>query len=276
MVGGGLIAVISGAIERADSVALSPGSSGRVVLEDREEAVRTIIAVGDSYLQVHQLEALYQTLATADLPARHDVSIYAYPGEDSDLWATGGRRLSEAGPSFDQWRESVVELRRARTWGGTRLISTIDGVVVQIAKDGNCSSLVISGRDPTQFSVNGRKFELLWTHFYSRPGQSEIMLEAWVKAETVPTLDYAKLLTEEIRGKLPAKRLQVWIRSDVWFVYNSFFPAWFPFCKRQETPTWQDFSRAKQIYCRGEPTSTVCYEPSIPSSPTATFATPGL
>ena len=261
----------AGLVERA---APRQPDAGGVVYEYRKGPIRSIVVVGDSYLSVASLKALYQSLVTADLPRHHEVSVYAYPDGSSDLWAWGGRHLSPGGPSFDGWREEVLKVRREKPWKASRLLSTIDGVVIQVASDGECSHRVLSGADPTLLMVDGQSVELLWTRFYQRPHMSETYLEAWVKAEPLPTLAGAEHITKAIRTKFGEQEVEVSIRPDTWYVYDTFFPVWFPFCKRQEPPTWEEFRHTKEIYCRGGPSWVACHYPSIPSSPRTPYGGP--
>lgn len=246
-------------------------SQDRILLEVKEGAARSVLAVGESYLQLPRLERLYRSLLTSDLPPRHAIFVAAYPDVDSENWMADGQPFENF--SFDQWRDVLLRVRREHPWRAARVVATMDGVVVQVAKDGKYSSTVISGKDPTKFSLGGAGYELLHAEFRQQVQGGEPFLLAFVRADQFPSLEGAKLLTEAIRAKFPANHLMVSIRPDIWFVYDS-FPVWFPFCPQGRPPTWEEFSHTNEIICNNKYFSMSCSYLPLPVSPRIKFGQP--
>ena len=96
--------------------------------------------------------------------------------------------------------------------------------------------------------------------------QGDPVLGVFIKSNHVPMLEAGKHVTEMILGRFPIRRIEVSIRADVWFLYDS-FPVWFPFSKPQQPPTWEEFRHSKEVQCNNVYYPLSCSYDTIPISP---------
>lgn len=263
LIAASLITLAGGTAKPLEGAPQPPNSPDRILSESRGGAVRSIVAIGASYLEVPRLESLYRSLLTPDLPPRYAIFVTAYPDEES------ANSMSDAKPfeglSFDFWRDQLLKAKRDHPWRAARLIATAEGAVVQVAKEDHYFSTVLSGKDPTRLSVAGTNYELLQAE-YRNELRGEPAFLACLRADREPTVDGVRLLAEAIRAKLPAERLSITVRPDVWFVYDD-FPVWFPFSTQQQPPTWEEFRQTRVTNCDNVFLPLHCSSRTMPASP---------
>jgi len=246
-----------------------PGS-GHLVSELRQGSARFIVAVGGSYLDRSRIEKLYRGLVAHDLPQRFVAVVTAYPDDETEQWMEDGHPFH--GFSFDLWRDKLLQVRREHPWRAVRLLATSDGVVIQVAKDDRFSSTVLAGADPTRFVVNGENYELLWLESRSQ-SRGEAVLEATFRSQSVPTVGGTRLLAEAVRSKLPADRLHLVVRPDIWFVYGG-LPLWFAFVPQEQPPSWGEFRGRVEMYCDSTSLPLRCGSHTVPASPRLQYGVP--
>ena len=114
--------------------------------------------------------------------------------------------------------------------------------------DKKLGRIVLQGRDPLKWSMQGINLEILYVDFPSDgppPPGSFLMLT--VKTSTEPTEEICKSVTTALQGRFKVSEAGVSIRSDPWFIDPGGMPHKYRFWESVrfpgpvefiETPTW--------------------------------------
>ncbi len=156
--------------------------------------------------------------------------------------------------SYKQWKVDYNHFPRGQLVAADVIALNGDAVLRLRSADGSFSKRILSGRDPTQFSVEGTPFEILivggrrMTRFEvcATPGAIEPRL--YVRTEAKLTQVLCEQATGSLAKTLRTKYVRVEFRNDHWFPC-SFFPVVYPFFPPEPPPSESAYRNSVTFTC---------------------------
>jgi hypothetical protein len=143
------------------------------------------------------------------------------------------------------------------------IISWRGGIVARLRDaTGHVQTSVLEGRNPLRFR-HGR-FDLEIVHFALPRGmgnfkESRIAIYARVKKPiTEWPVEQWRELFAAVRKSLPFRITGLDVRSDAWFIGDSYYPVIPPFVERAPPPSLETHLRSKTLECWGTPDREEC------------------
>jgi hypothetical protein len=222
-------------------------ASYTVVIPATEFNKESLIHIADEYLVRNEKLELMQ------------VGIFTDKQQAQDF---GGKGVSHF--SYDTWKTEVEKRKEEQKQGAAVLLKYGIGAALRIKySDGRIEELVISGQDafhPRLDNVTARllqvsfvdqgfgKSKQLTPHFY-------LVIPSKISAEQATAL--AKSFISIVR--IP--RIEIHLREDEWFIFDSHYPWINPFTQTVVPATEADAAKSIEFLCRS-PEKEPCYESS--------------
>lgn len=157
--------------------------------------------------------------------------------------------------SYKQWKVYYDHFPRDRLMVGSVIAINGDSVLRLRRADGTVTRVVLSGKDPTQFSVDGARFEILvlagreMTRFQvcATPGAIEPNL--YIRTEARLNRQVCERATNWIAGTLRTKHVGVTFRNDYWFPCSQLFPVLYPFFPPEPPPSESSYHNSATFSC---------------------------
>lgn len=210
---------------------------GLVSDRSETEGFRQMAVIGEEYLDVARLTALYRD---GRRPADRVFVIYALPNPTYASSMLVGTGASDVG--FDGWHNSYNLAPNHNALRMMQLVAIGNDVVVESVDGLRTSRIVVEGKDPLLFEEAGRKCQILEFHWTRPLGELQkgagtpLSVEVPVRADKLPTVPEAEAITREVERRLSYKDVFVNIRTDTWFVEDEWYPMWFPFAPGEQPP----------------------------------------
>lgn len=169
----------------------------------------------------------------------------------SFLGAGGGTPLAKPDHfDYQHWRE-MYELAASQKEQIAEAISIDGNAVLRIHESGGSTSKqVLRGRDPLQFALAGREFEIVYFGF-SGPGRLGLQETVVVFVRTRSRIDAAAGvdLFNKLRPMFPGMGVKVEIRNDAWFIYQDRYPFFNPFNGDRNVPSQHEYESTRTLTC---------------------------
>ncbi len=153
---------------------------------------------------------------------------------------------------FEHWREVFEAAARTRMQVA-EVISFRGNAVLRIREgDGAVEREVLSGRDPLQFLIHDRQFEIV--HFgFSGPSRLGLQESVFIFVRSHSALNPADGidLFNVLEPLFPGLAVAVEIRNDAWFVYQERYPFLNPFNEDRVAPSQRDYAGSPTMKCTG-------------------------
>jgi hypothetical protein len=158
--------------------------------------------------------------------------------------------------SYKQWKVYYDLFPRDRLVAGS-VIAIGGGAVLRLrSAEGMVTQRVLNGKDPTRFSIDGTRFEILivagrsMTRFQAcgTPGAIEPTL--YIRAETDLDPNRCQRATNWLAKTLRTRHLSATFRNDHWFPCSQFFPVLYPFFRPEPPPSESAYHNSLSFTCR--------------------------
>ncbi len=244
---------------------LSPGRCAALILmfsrvQYRYPGYWSIGVSGDSVASLEGIKRAYAELLHSSGIHPRVFVLSGFPDHASAFW------YLMAAPPEASFETTISALRRAQAHDPrqmARLTALGDNVVVEEVNGSTNSRTVLSGEDPTIFTINGHRYQILELYFVRLPhsiradGRNPVIATAHVMSDALPEPGEARKVAETIQRRLGGdETVRIWIRRDSWFFDGP--PLWYPFAKPQGPPTHQQYVSAGEIFCNNDKADMQC------------------
>jgi hypothetical protein len=165
--------------------------------------------------------------------------------------------------SYRQWKLLYDNFQERAPVAAFVLSLRSDAVLWLRTSDGNIHRRVLSGKDPTQFSVEGIPLEILFVSGRTRsrfegcgtPGAVDPVL--YLRSSATLNATFCQRATSWLAARLGAKYIWAQFTNDSWFPCDGRFPLHYPFSPAGPPPSEATFYSLPgfscSIFCDAEP-----------------------
>jgi hypothetical protein len=156
------------------------------------------------------------------------LDFFVYPDRDSAL----SNCKCQTDMNYTAWRRQFEDLRDHVP--AVAELTVIGRSATMRFRDhsGKIARTVLDGADPLLVKANACSGEILYTHPTQgrrKPKPDETGIVFFVRSQGAATMSCAKALTNTLAERLNVKNIILFLRSDVWFISEDYFPIIYPF-----------------------------------------------
>ena len=226
----------------------TPQKAGHVVAELRGNEI---------FVQVRTLDAAAFLPLTIEGIA-HDFLASTSRGHYASILEMYSDRAFVVGQSceeiYRQWRLFYDDLAK-KPLVAAEVIAVGDNVILRLRNSsGRITRRILQGHDPTQVSVGGVTFEILYLtgrrhSRFERCGHAgDIDPAVYLKTSAVLSEELCQRVTSQLAAALGVKQMYAHFRNDHWFIC-SVFPVRFPFTSQETPPSEAEYYALPEFTC---------------------------
>lgn len=163
---------------------------------------------------------------------------------------------------YRPWRRDYDELARNSLVAANMITIAGDSVLRLRSADGAVRKSVLSGKDPTLFSIAGVFFEILFVSERKMTGlancdvRGEVAPDVFVRTDAKLTPELCARAITRLAERIRRKNVTASFRNDHWFACHPGFPVLYPFMPPAPPPAEKEYLDSSTytcgVYCEGE------------------------
>lgn len=219
--------------------------------------VRTLI-VPKSEFDADSVERLFRRLLSEKAGEGTLIDVRVYPSFE----ASAANCKCQSDVNYQVWKGQFQE-QRSRSLPGAELISYGSSSVMLFRDEaGSVGRKVLRGTDPSMIGSATCSAELLYVRptFPSDNSRSYTEATFFLRSAREPTRQCANELGKELSRRTQLTTIDLWVRSDAWFIEDESFPIVHAYDKILNPPSETDYRASKEAGCFLRATKFSCWE----------------
>lgn len=150
---------------------------------------------------------------------------------------------------FDYWMRNYERLK-SLTWRMAETVCFDRGAVMRIRTDGDSvERIVLRGQDPLMGNTGFGAYEIVHIELTTSPSGGLANVSVFVKTSWEPDTSSGEAVARTVVQQLPFKRVNVFLRSDPWFIQDRAFPDYYAFVINLRPPNESEYNASRTVYC---------------------------